>query len=232
MLSEMAHEDIKYLTGLGVRLEPDQIVRLNDLSLKVVNGRRSADFIHAPRVAWINREHVLHEPTIAMGMWLRDCASQWWSGDKLLNATAWASANCHIRGFFDSRTDPKSVSKEVDAWRRELNCTAGQMLAALMYCIEGDESKPETVSVASAMAEGCPYTDIIADAVAACLGATIEELESKPIRILEEYVRRWARNQAAQAGVRADLSIRGRNKDLEAYQAYVEELEKGAVKNG
>ena len=105
MLSEMAAEDIKYLEGLGVTLTPGQIVRLNDLALRVTHGKASADFLHAPRVAWIGTEHVFHEPTIAMCMWLRDYASQWWSGDKMLIATAWASSQCRVRGVFDRYTE-------------------------------------------------------------------------------------------------------------------------------
>ena len=233
MLSEMAAEDIKYLEGLGVTLTPCQIVRLNDLALRVTHGKASADFLHAPRVAWIGTEHVFHEPTIAMCMWLRDYASQWWSGDKMLIATAWASSQCRVRGVFDRYTDKRTAEREIKKWRKTLVCTERQMLAAIMYVIEGDESKPEgQVDAEDVLISGCPYTDRIADAVAAGVGATIEELESKPIRIVEEIIMRWARHQLAKAGAKADISIRGRNKDFEAYQAYVTELEKGAVKNG
>ena len=233
MLSEMAAEDIKYLEGLGVTLTPGQIVRLNDLALRVTHGKASADFLHAPRVAWIGTEHVFHEPTIAMCMWLRDYASQWWSGDKMLIATAWASSQCRVRGVFDRYTDKRTAEREIKKWRKTLVCTERQMLAAIMYVIEGDESKPEgQIDADDVLIGGCPYTDRIADAVAAGVGATIEELESKPIRIVEEIIMRWARHQLAKAGAKADISIRGRNKDFEAYQAYVSELEKGAVKNG
>ena len=233
MLSEMAAEDIKYLEGLGVTLTPGQIVRLNDLALRVTHGKASADFLHAPRVAWIGSEHVFHEPTIAMCMWLRDYASQWWSGDKMLIATAWASSQCRVRGVFDRYTDKRTAEREIKKWRKTLVCTERQMLAAIMYVIEGDESKPEgQIDADDVLIGGCPYTDRIADAVAAGVGATIEELESKPIRIVEEIIMRWARHQLAKAGAKADISIRGRNKDFEAYQAYVTELEKGAVKNG
>lgn len=233
MLSEMAAEDIKYLEGLGVTLTPGQIVRLNDLALRVTHGKASADFLHAPRVAWIGSEHVFHEPTIAMCMWLRDYASQWWSGDKMLIATAWASSQCRVRGVFDRYTDKRTAEREIKKWRKSLVCTERQMLAAIMYVIEGDESKPEgQIDADDVLIGGCPYTDRIADAVAAGVGATIEELESKPIRIVEEIIMRWARHQLAKAGAKADVSIRGRNKDFEAYQAYVSELEKGAVKNG
>ena len=233
MLSEMAAEDIKYLEGLGVTLTPGQIVRLNDLALRVTHGRASADFLHAPRVAWIGSEHVFHEPTIAMCMWLRDYASQWWSGDKMLIATAWASSQCRVRGVFDRYTDKRTAEREIKKWRKSLVCTERQMLAAIMYVIEGDESKPEgQIDADDILIGGCPYTDRIADAVAAGVGATIEELESKPIRIVEEIITRWARHQLAMAGAKTDVSIRGRNKDFEAYQAYVSELEKGAVKNG
>ena len=233
MLSEMAAEDIKYLEGLGVTLTPGQIVRLNDLALRVTHGKASADFLHAPRVAWIGSEHVFHEPTIAMCMWLRDYASQWWSGDKMLIATAWASSQCRVRGVFDRYTDKRTAEREIKKWRKTLVCTERQMLAAIMYVIEGDESKPEgQIDADDVLIGGCPYTDRIADAVAAGVGATIEELESKPIRIVEEIIMRWARHQLAKAGAKADVSIRGRNKDFEAYQAYVSELEKGAVKNG
>ena len=233
MLSEMAAEDIKYLEGLGVTLTPGQIVRLNDLALRVTHGKASADFLHAPRVAWIGTEHVFHEPTIAMCMWLRDYASQWWSGDKMLIATAWASSQCRVRGVFDRYTDKRTAEREIKKWRKSLVCTERQMLAAIMYVIEGDESKPEgQIDADDVLIGGCPYTDRIADAVAAGVGATIEELESRPIRIVEEIIMRWARHQMAMAGAKAGVSIRGRNKDFEAYQAYVSELEKGAVKNG
>jgi coenzyme F420-reducing hydrogenase gamma subunit len=166
-------------------------------------------------------------------MWLRDYASQWWSGDMMLIATAWASSQCRVRGVFDRHTDKSTAEREIKKWRKSLVCTERQMLAAIMYVIEGDESKPESqIDADDVLIGGCPYTDRIADAVAAGVGATIEELESKPIRIVEEIITRWARHQMAMAGARADIAIRGRNRDYDAYQAYVSELEKGAVKNG
>ena len=179
MLSEMAGEDIKYLEGLGVTLTPAQIVRLNDLALRVTQGKASADFLHAPRVAWIGTEHVFHEPTIAMCMWLRDYASQWWSGDQMLIATAWASSQCRVRGVFDRHTDKSTAEREIKKWRKSLVCTERQMLAAIMYVIEGDESKPECqIAAEDVLIGGCPYTDRIADAVAAGVGATMVSIHA------------------------------------------------------
>jgi len=222
MLSEMAAEDIRYLAGVGVTLDPGQIVRLNDLALRVTRGAESADFVHAPRVAWAG-DTPLYEPSIAAQMWIDDYALTWWHGASSVIAIAWACAHSRKAGFFDTRDNEQNARREIEVWQKTLTCTVNQLMVAVDYAVNGEE-EPEQQESCKAP-DGCPYTDMINEAIAANLGLSREQLAAHPRRILEDILRRWLRNQIALAGGKQNaLDARGASRAYKAYDDYMATL--------
>ncbi len=227
MLAEMAAEDIRELQARGVNLTPAQIVRLNDLALRVTRGAEGAAFICAPRVAWAG-DTPLYEPSIAAEIWLRDFAGAWWNGRSLTLATAFAAAHGReCGGFWRQRDREQQARAEIEAWQKSLSCTWAQLMAALDYALNGlPRERAENAAGTQAEPEGCPYADVLAECVAAGLGVPIGDLERQPARIAGEYVRRWTRNQIALAGGKPGAAdARASLRDWCAYDDYVKKLE-------
>lgn len=228
MLTEMARVDIEHLTARGVAMTPARIVRLNDLSLRVVRGADAARFVSAPRVAWAGDTPV-YEPSVAAEVWIQEYASAWWRGQSLNIAVVWACAHSGVAGFFDDKTMERHVLPLVQRWRRGLGCTRAQLDIALDYALNGEAQVEDGEPVEARHIDGCPYTDLINEAVAAQLGSA-EELSRRPRRIVEDIVRRWLRNEVAMAGGKPDsIDARNGSRAYMAYEAYVSELEKEAT---
>ena len=229
MLTEMARIDIEHLTARGVTMTPERVVRLNDLSLRCARGADAARFVAAPRVAWAGDTPV-YEPSIAAEVWIQEYATAWWRGASLNIAVAWACANCAEPDFFADKTVERHVRALVQRWRRGLGCTRAQLDIALDYALNGAEREDaDGDSAEQRHYDGCPYTDLINDAVAAQLGSA-DELARRPRRIIEDIVRRWLRNEVAKAGGKPDsIDARDGSRAYMAYSAYVDELEKEAA---
>ena len=225
MLAPMAAEDITYLTGKGIVPSPAQIVRLNDLALRATRGAESAGFIHAPRVAWADRETPFFEPGIGAEKWIQQFASVWWCGNSLVWATAFASAHSNINGFFDERTNEKRVRREIETWQKTLSIlTEVQVFSALDYALNGLPQDP--LKGLAKIPDGCPYTDMIVECVAAGLGVTIAELNAMPYRIATDCLQRWTRNQIAMAGGKPGaINIRANNAAWVAYDDFLNSIE-------
>lgn len=229
MLSRMAEEDIKYLQGLGAELTPAQIVRLNELALQVEFGPESSSFIHAPRVAWACATPV-YEPTIQVQCWIRDFALVWWDGQSLTLAHAWACANAREPdGFFSRWTDERKTRKEIERWQSGLTCTLDQLTVALNYALNGiPQDSPEGVVTETELPDWCPYSDTIAEAMAAGLGISISELSRIPRRIVSEVLRRWMKNKVALAGGNPDsVTSSGSTLAYCAYEDYLKSVTPG-----
>ena len=229
MLSRMAKEDIKYLSGLGVCLTPEQIICLNSLALKVEFGPESSALVHSPRVAWAG-DIPLYEPSIQMQVWFRDYAVIWWDGQSLELALYWACHHSKQQGFFCDWENEKATRKEIEKWQRSLTCTVGQLNNALNYALNGlPEESEEKVTTGKDNTEeqidGCPYTDMINDALAAGLGATVSELSAYPRRIVSDMLRRWIKNRVALAGGKPDsVDAAFSTRAYCAYEEYLESL--------
>lgn len=69
MISKMAIGDIEALQDDGIKLTPEEIIRLNAFGLKVERNSDSAEYFVLPRVSMLG-DVVFHEPTIGSEIWL------------------------------------------------------------------------------------------------------------------------------------------------------------------
>lgn len=235
MLSRMAAEDIKYLSGLGISLTPDKIVRLNSLALKVEFGAESSSLIHCPRVAWAG-DVPIYEPSIQLQVWFRDFAMVWWSGQSLELALFWACNHSSAPGFFSAWNNERETRKEIEKWQRGLTCTVEQLKNALNYALNGlpEDTEKENGEGGTDAPDGCPYTDVINDALAAGLGVPVSELASYPRRIVSDMLRRWIKNHVALAGGKpSSVDSASYTRAYCAYAEYLESLKpEGEKSNG
>ena len=213
---------------MGVNLTPAEIVRLNDYALRATRGAEAAGFVNARRVAWADPETPFFEPSIECDIWLRDVACVWWCGASLTLAHAWACANANKPGFFEQHVSEKKTRRLIEQWQRGLTCTVRQLETALDYALYGlPLDAPETARGGHDDMSGCPYTDTLAEGVAAGMGS----LAAYPNRMAAEFVMRWTKNQIALAGGKPGaVNARTNLHAWAAYDDYVGELEKRAVK--
>lgn len=235
MLSRMAGEDIKYLYGLGVNLTPEQIVRLNSMALKVEFGPESSLLVHSPRVAWAG-DVPLYEPSIQLQVWFRDFAMVWWTGQSLDLALYWACNHSSVPGFFSAWNNEKQTRNEIEQWQRGLTCTVDQLKHALNYALNGlpEDPEKEDGEGGTDAPDGCPYTDVINDALAAGLGVPVSELAAYPRRVVSDMLRRWIKNHVALAGGKpSSVDSASYTRAYCAYEEYLESLKpEGATGNG
>ncbi len=69
MISQMAMEDIDSLAEEGIKLTPQEIIRLNAFGLKVERGTDTAERFALPRVAVLGKL-TLRQPTIGSEIWM------------------------------------------------------------------------------------------------------------------------------------------------------------------
>lgn len=139
MLSELAMEDIKILAAEGISLSPSEIVRLNELGLRVECSSESSDVMACPRVGWAGTVPV-YQPTIQVDEWAETYAKRF-SADEDSYWSLFLFACCHavIRGFFqrECMRTPEGIAVEVKKWRDGLPVTNEQLQTAFQYAYTG-----------------------------------------------------------------------------------------------
>lgn len=230
MISEMAREDLAALRAEGVRLTDEQVIRLNSLGLLVERGPHSGEVFAAPRVGWAGPV-AIHEPTIQSSRWYVSRACDWWCGDSLFWALAWACAHAPRRGWFARWQTEGLARAAVERWASALTCTTVQLQTALQYAVSGtapDDVQPGNRS--SASPDGCPFTDLVNEALAAGLGLTPERIERMPRRAVVDILRRYTANQIALAGGgEVDLDKGAKTAAYVVYDDYLISLRAGGA---
>ena len=70
MISTIAIADIKATISSGVKLTPEEIIRLNALGLKYDYAQSGAELRIMPRLAWLG-DVAFREPTIGHEIWMQ-----------------------------------------------------------------------------------------------------------------------------------------------------------------
>ena len=145
MVSSQFMQDWRRMTAEGVEFTPEDIVRLNALSVRARRSRTAARDVHLPRLAFMPRDSwwrepiVLREPSIAHDLWL-ERAERWIDTSKetsflFLHAFA-LSRRAESLPEADS---PKAVVKAVFRFAAKRLCrfTRHQLRAAVEYALFG-----------------------------------------------------------------------------------------------
>lgn len=140
MTSRLAKSTIEQLKSEGLNPSFEDIIKLNALGLKVERGSESFNFSSVPRVSFLG-DFTLWEPTIGKRIWI-DTARQLIQ-DNITSqiyflAYALNCPSCKLPELDDT----KKLKKEVEKFRDEvlINFTETQILYAIDYCLEGNDS--------------------------------------------------------------------------------------------
>jgi len=227
MISDQFRRDYKTMTAQGVKFTPEDIVRLNALSVKVSLSRNAAGTVHLPRLAFLGKL-VLREPTVAHELWIEE-ASRWidcrddrnflWLNGYALSQRA---------EKLPDATNPKKVIRTVYGFASKRLCgfTTAQLKAAVTYALVGNDwwngetggsaDKVEREGVSSS-----PTIGLLVDAKALRLPITVDEANRMTASELYEIINRSvafdekfdpdrAHQRAFGAYVRAREEIRSR----------------------
>ena len=139
MTSKLAKSQIELWEKEGLRPTFDDIVRLNDIGLKVERGSDMFSFAASPRMAFLG-DAILREPTIAKRMWL-DEAQRMFADNVETKLYVVAYVLGTDGSALPSLYDKKKIEDGITKFRDDvlLKCTETQILAAIDYVLNGDK---------------------------------------------------------------------------------------------
>lgn len=145
MTTDQFRKDYRQMVAQGVEFTPEDIVRLNALSVKARLSRTAAHSVHLPRLAFLPRDSwwrapiVLREPTIGHELWLEE-AARWIDLDRgqnwlFLHGYALSREASSLPDAFRPRKVIAAVFRF--AARRLCRFTEAQLAAAVEYALFG-----------------------------------------------------------------------------------------------
>lgn len=142
MIAKMVEVDLREMRKRGFAPTDDDVVRLNDLCIRIERGRQTT-VANAPRSA-IAGNVTLHEPTVA--------AIEWWHNygrdsamttHGKLHAYYYMLAHATDASAFDGLESARDIRRAVRLWMRTVYATEGELWRALLYVRHGDEDGSE-----------------------------------------------------------------------------------------
>lgn len=142
MISKTAMEDLKALRADGYRPTDEEVVRLNDLGVRIEKGRDTTP-ANMPRVAFAGNV-VLHEPTVGSETWWEDYGrDSAMTSQGRFNAYFFMLANARRVERLNSLTEPKAIRKAVAEWKKTCAATENELWRAMMWVKYGPEGPGE-----------------------------------------------------------------------------------------
>ena len=150
MISDIFRKDYRQMTASGVKLTPEDIVRLNALAVRAERSLNAAATLALPRVAFLpktrrgvlsalfEREIVLREPTIAHDLWIEQAMRFVPMDNRNLNFLSGYALSREADRLVDAFS-PKKLIRTVFrfAAKRLALYTDDQLSAAVDYCLFG-----------------------------------------------------------------------------------------------
>jgi hypothetical protein len=209
VITDQFKKDYRQLVAQGVEFTPEDIVRLNALSVKARLSRTAAHSVHLPRLAFMPRDSwwrapiVLREPTIAHELWLEE-AARWID---LAAGDNWTFLHCFALSRPASKLPdafrPRKVIKAVFGFaaKRLSRFTQAQLSSAVAYALFGAdwtacESAPAKADggkagdIAIPREPECVAIGLLTTARALRLPISLDEAKGMTASELEEAVNR------------------------------------------
>ena len=138
MISKMAMEDIDSLADEGIKLTPQEIIRLNAFGLKVERATDAAERYALPRVAMLGKL-TLRQPTIGSEIFLQKAAAAY----DFASVDTWMTLRILSLSMDQSELpepyDSTKMNELITALIEELRpLTYEQIITALQYATEGN----------------------------------------------------------------------------------------------
>lgn len=226
MYAELARDEIEQLEEQGVRLTPEEVIRLNGLALKCLSP--VAECRRPRRIAWAGNT-ILREPSISQEEWIRDI---------IPIAAADETSAIWLRAFALSRDgaelwklmDYKTISKAVKEWTHELTCTTEQLADALAFALFGNDESMGEIGGETALSreaaklrEGLPESDELEELLELCRATHIEvDREIDTVEKLSNILRTYRAEQSEVDDYRKRL----RGRATAAFYSALDEIKK------
>ncbi len=140
MFSELAKNDLIALRQQGFEPTDEDVVKLNDLALRIERGKHTTP-ANAPRVAFAGNV-VLHEPTIGAIKWWHDFGRESaQSDDTRLLTYFFMLAHSTKLDVLEKLEQPEEIQNAISEWAKKVNATEDELWRALMYVKYGLEDK-------------------------------------------------------------------------------------------
>lgn len=222
MFAKLSRSDLKRLRSAGFSPTDEDVVRLNDLAVRIERGKETT-VANMPRIAFAGNV-VLHEPTIGALEWWhnfgRDAA---WSTRGKLDTYYWCLAHATNPNAFDGLEEASKIRKTVRRWKCGVFATDGELWRALLWVKSGervdDDAKPGTIPE-STIEEDAIIENLWASVIAAAgaLSMRPQDLRTVTRDTLTELL--IAANLHAKIPMKTSIA-----KDYIAYRKLLKEIE-------
>lgn len=226
MFAKLAQHDLERLRAAGYTPTDAQVIRLNDLAVRIERGKNTTA-ANMPRIAAAGNV-TLYEPTIGAIEWWhnfgRDAA---WTTRGRLNIYYWMLAHATDPGAFYKLEKPSAIRRTVRLWLKGVFATEGELWRALLWVKSGEHADDESPRRAlDSTIEEDETMDRLYSAVIAASGALSmrpEDLRTVTTDTLTSLL--IAANLHAKIPVRTSVA-----KDYIAYKLCLKDIENGGRK--
>ena len=138
MLSKLAEIDIRGLQQNGYEPTLEEIIRLNDLAIRIERGKETTPQ-SSPRFAFAGNV-ILYELTVGAEMWWTEIGKDsFYSDTGRLNGYFFLHAFSRDVEGLNRLKDQKEIRKTVKRWMRQVEATESELWRALLWVKFGDE---------------------------------------------------------------------------------------------
>lgn len=207
MISQTFRRDYDRMVSEGVRFEPEDIVRLNALALKVKLSAKAFALAHLPRAVFLDngglfqKPLVLREPTLAHEIWIERAGEYLDLCDNRIFRFVHAYALSRKARFLHSHENRARVVKAVFSFarRRLARITSSQLADAVDYVLFGPDwmagelpppRKNSNIASRQDDSRHSPALGVMIGAVARRIPLSLADLSSLTAQTVSEIVSR------------------------------------------
>lgn len=131
----------------GYQPTDEDIIKLNDLALKIERGQETTP-ANMPRIAVVGNV-VLHEPTVGSIQWWENFGKNSSYGDEMkMMVYYWTLTYATEVDYLNKFKSHREIFKEVKKWSKKLTCTEEQLWKGLLWVkFGGDNDNPNDQKV-------------------------------------------------------------------------------------
>ena len=177
----MAKNDLMSLREQGYQPTDEEIIKLNDLALKIERGKETTP-TNMPRIAVVGNV-VLHEPTVGSIQWWENFGKNASYCDEMkMMVYYWTLTYATEVDYLNKFKSHREIFKEVKNWSKKLTCTEEQLWKGLLWVkFGGDNENPNDQKVKEILddEQTMNYIWSIVLKVSSSTGIKVEELMTR-----------------------------------------------------
>ena len=177
----MAKNDLMSLREQGYQPTDEEIIKLNDLALKIERGKETTP-ANMPRIAVVGNV-VLHEPTVGSIQWWENFGKNASYSDEMkMMVYYWTLTYATEVDYLNKFKSHREIFKEIKNWSKKLTCTEEQLWKGLLWVkFGGDNENPNDQKIKEILddEQTMNYIWSIVLKVSSSTGIKVEELMTR-----------------------------------------------------